>query len=53
MAEDVLQLPLQFLKGVGPRSRSMLLRHFGALDAIRAASVRELAASGVTKRVSG
>jgi excinuclease ABC subunit C len=35
---------LEEIPGIGPRRRAVLLRHFGSLDAIRAASVEELAA---------
>jgi excinuclease ABC subunit C len=35
---------LDGVPGIGPRRRSALLKHFGSIDAIRAASVEELAA---------
>ncbi len=35
---------LDDVPGIGPKRRSALLKHFGSLDAIRAASVEELAA---------
>jgi excinuclease ABC subunit C len=35
---------LDGVPGIGPKRRSALLRHFGSIGAIRAASVEELAA---------
>ena len=41
---------LDGVPGIGPRRRSALLKHFGSLEAIRAASVEELAAvPGMTR----
>jgi len=37
---------LDAIPGIGPKRRRALLRHFGSLDAIRGASVEELAAVG-------
>ena len=36
---------LDGVPGIGPKRRSALLKHFGSIDAIRAASVEELAAA--------
>ena len=35
---------LDDVRGIGPKRRSALLKHFGSIEAIRAASVEELAA---------
>jgi excinuclease ABC subunit C len=44
---------LDSIAGVGPRSRRLLLTHFGGLDRIRAATVEDLVAvKGVNKRVA-
>lgn len=41
---------LDDVPGIGPRRRSALLKHFGSIDAIRAATVEELAAvPGMTR----
>jgi excinuclease ABC subunit C len=41
---------LDGVPGIGPKRRSALLKHFGSIDAIRAASVEELAAvPGMTR----
>jgi excinuclease ABC subunit C len=48
-----LHSALDDIPGVGPRRRKELMRHFGSLDAIRAASVDELAAAPkMTRRVA-
>ncbi|MGQ9600441.1 MAG: excinuclease ABC subunit UvrC [Anaerolineae bacterium] len=44
---------LDGVPGIGPRRRSALLKHFGSLEAIRAASVEELAAvPGMTRKAA-
>jgi excinuclease ABC subunit C len=44
---------LDDVPGIGPKRRSALLKHFGSLDAIRAASVDELAAvPGMTRKAA-
>jgi excinuclease ABC subunit C len=44
---------LDEVPGIGPRRRSALLKHFGSIDAIRAASVEELAAvPGMTRKAA-
>jgi excinuclease ABC subunit C len=44
---------LDDVPGIGSRRRSALLKHFGSLDAIRAASVEELAAvPGMTRKAA-
>jgi len=44
---------LDEIPGIGPRRRQMLLKTFGSIEAIRAASVDELAAvPGMTRRVA-
>jgi excinuclease ABC subunit C len=44
---------LDEVPGIGPKRRAALLKHFGSLDAIRAASVEELAAvQGMTRKVA-
>ena len=45
--------PLDAVEGVGPSRRRALLRHFGSLRAVRAASVEALAnVSGVGPRLA-
>lgn len=39
----VLESPLERIKGVGKRRRLLLLKHFGSIDAIRKASIDEIA----------
>jgi excinuclease ABC subunit C len=44
---------LDEVPGIGPKRRTALLKHFGSLDAIRAASVEELAAvPSMTRKVA-
>jgi excinuclease ABC subunit C len=44
---------LDEVPGIGPKRRSALLKHFGSIDAIRAASVDELAAvPGMTRKAA-
>jgi excinuclease ABC subunit C len=44
---------LDDVPGIGPKRRSALLKYFGSLDAIRAASVDELAAvPGMTRKAA-
>jgi excinuclease ABC subunit C len=44
---------LDGVPGIGPRRRSALLKHFGSIDAIRQASVEELAAvPGMTRKAA-
>ncbi len=44
---------LDDVPGIGPKRRSALLKHFGSIDAIRAASVEELAAvPGMTRKAA-
>jgi excinuclease ABC subunit C len=44
---------LDGVPGIGPKRRSALLRHFGSVDLIRAASLEELAAvPGMTRRAA-
>jgi excinuclease ABC subunit C len=44
---------LDGVPGIGPKRRSALLKHFGSIDAIRAASVDELAAvPGMTRKAA-
>jgi excinuclease ABC subunit C len=44
---------LDAVPGIGPRRRSALLKHFGSMDGIRAASLEELAAvPGMTRKVA-
>jgi len=44
---------LDGVPGIGPKRRSALLKHFGSIDAIRAASVEELAAvPGMTRKAA-
>ncbi|HFD39564.1 MAG TPA: excinuclease ABC subunit C, partial [Anaerolineae bacterium] len=44
---------LDDVPGIGPKRRSALLKHFGSIEAIRAASVEELAAvPGMTRKAA-
>jgi excinuclease ABC subunit C len=44
---------LDAVPGIGPKRRSALLKHFGSIDAVRAASVNELAAvPGMTRKAA-
>jgi excinuclease ABC subunit C len=44
---------LEEIPGIGPKRRQALLKHFGSLDAIRAATVEELAAvPGMTRQAA-
>lgn len=44
---------LEEIPGIGPKRRQALLKHFGSLEAIRAATVEELAAvPGMTRKVA-
>jgi excinuclease ABC subunit C len=50
-AKGVKSSTLEEIPGIGPRRRSALLKRFGSLDAIRAASIDELAAvPGMTRK---
>ncbi len=52
-ARENLRTVLEEIPGVGPRRKQALLRHFGSLDAIRRASVEELArVPGMTRKVA-
>lgn len=42
-SKRVLESPLEKVKGIGKKRRLLLLKHFSSLDAIRTASVEELA----------
>ncbi|NLT42711.1 MAG: excinuclease ABC subunit C, partial [Anaerolineae bacterium] len=44
---------LEDVPGIGPKRRRALLKHFGSLDAVRKASVEELAsAPGMTRKAA-
>ena len=48
--KQTLTSQLDGVPGIGPKRRSALLKHFGSIEAIRAASVEELAAvPGMTR----
>ena len=52
-ARESLRTLLEEIPGIGPRRKQALLRHFGSLDAIRQASVDELArVPGMTRRAA-
>ncbi len=52
-SRESLRTILEEIPGVGPRRKQALLRHFGSLDAIRRASVDDLArVPGMTRRVA-
>jgi|Deesub1362A_J573_1020465.scaffolds.fasta_scaffold02964_8 excinuclease ABC subunit C len=49
----VLESPLERIKGIGRQRRLILLRYFGSIDAIRKASVEEIASlKGMNRRVA-
>jgi len=49
----VLESPLERIKGIGRQRRLILLRHFGSIDAIRRASVEEIASlRGMNRRLA-
>ncbi len=43
-SQRTLKSSLDYLKGIGPKRRQLLLTHFGSLDRIRLASLEELSA---------
>lgn len=47
-AKNALSSKLDSIKGIGPKSRTKLLRKFGSLKKIKEASVEELQAAGLT-----
>jgi excinuclease ABC subunit C len=52
-AKRVIESPLEKVKGVGKKRRLLLLRHFGSVDAIRKASIEEIASvKGMNKTVA-
>ena len=52
-AKKSLTSILEEVPGIGPKRRQALLKHFGSIDAIRGASVEELAAvKGMTKKAA-
>jgi len=49
----LLESPLEKVEGIGKRRRLLLLRHFGSIDAIRNASIDELASiKGMNRKVA-
>ena len=51
--KDTFKSPLAEIKGIGPKRKKALLQQFGSLDAIRRASVDELAAvPGMTRKAA-
>jgi excinuclease ABC subunit C len=49
----VLESPLESIKGIGRARRLILLRHFGSIDAIRKASIEEIASlKGMNRKVA-
>jgi excinuclease ABC subunit C len=50
-SKSAIRSTLEEIPGIGPRRRQALLKHFGSLDGIRAASVEELAkVPGMTRK---
>jgi excinuclease ABC subunit C len=48
-----LSSPLEKVPGVGRQRRFVLLRHFGSIDAIRSATVEEMASvKGLNRKVA-
>jgi excinuclease ABC subunit C len=51
-SKRVLESPLEKVKGIGKTRRLLLLKHFGSIDAIRKATVDEIASlKGMNKKV--
>lgn len=51
--KEAVSSRLEEIPGIGPRRRAALLRHFGSLEAIRRATIEELAAvSGMNRSVA-
>ncbi|NOZ69454.1 MAG: excinuclease ABC subunit C, partial [Deferribacteres bacterium] len=49
-----LESPLEKIKGIGKKRRLLLLRHFGSIEAIRKASIEEIASlKGMNKKIAG
>ena len=52
-AKRVLESPLEKIKGIGKTRRLILLRHFGSIEAIRKASIEEIASlKGMNKKIA-
>lgn len=52
-SKQTFRSPLVDVPGIGPKRKQALLKHFGSLDAIRAASIDELAAvPGMTRKAA-
>lgn len=52
-SDAMLKSPLGDIPGIGPRRKQALLKHFGSLDAIRDASIEELATvPGMTRKAA-
>jgi excinuclease ABC subunit C len=50
---DMFKSPLGDIPGIGPKRKQALLKHFGSLDALRAATIDELAAvPGMTRKTA-
>ncbi|WEV40626.1 excinuclease ABC subunit UvrC [Lactobacillus sp. ESL0684] len=47
-AKNSLSSKLDSIKGIGPKSRNKLLRHFGSIKKIKEASIDELRSAGLT-----
>ena len=53
-SKRMLESPLEKINGIGKARRLMLLKHFRSIDAIRKASVEEIAGvKGINKKVAG
>jgi excinuclease ABC subunit C len=51
-SKKALSSPLDSVEGIGPARRRALLRTFGSLQAIREASVDQIVAAGISRRVA-
>jgi excinuclease ABC subunit C len=51
-SRKALTSPLDSVEGIGPARKRALLRHFGSVQAIRDATVEEITAQGVPKRLA-
>jgi excinuclease ABC subunit C len=50
---SMLKSPLSDIPGIGPRRKQALLKHFGSLNAIRSASIEDIAAvPGMTRKAA-
>jgi excinuclease ABC subunit C len=52
-SKDTFKSPLADVPGIGPRRKQALLKHFGSVEAIRSATIDELATvPGMTRKAA-